>query len=80
MFDGAQCTLSNPHSNAAIDLNGDCLADLFLVCDDGKSGDKYFQIWVNNKASGYSFAQRGRLPRGVQSITFGDISEYYGAF
>lgn len=25
-FKGAQCTLSNPHSNAAVDLNGDCLA------------------------------------------------------
>lgn len=23
---GAQCTLSHPHSNAAVDLNGDCLA------------------------------------------------------
>ena len=25
-FSGSQCTLANPHSNAAIDLNGDCLA------------------------------------------------------
>ena len=28
-FSGAQCTLSNPHSNAVVDLNGDCLAGLF---------------------------------------------------
>jgi integrin alpha FG-GAP repeat containing protein 1 len=25
-FDGSQCTLANPHSNAVVDLNGDCLA------------------------------------------------------
>ena len=25
-FDGDHCTISNPHSNAAVDLNGDCLA------------------------------------------------------
>jgi len=72
-FNGAQCTLSNPHSNAAIDLNGDCLADLFLVCDEGTSGSKYFQIWVNNKDDGFVLASVGRLPQGTQSISFGDI-------
>ncbi|KAF7790986.1 hypothetical protein EIP86_001945 [Pleurotus ostreatoroseus] len=70
---GAQCKLSNPHSNAAVDLNGDCLADLFLVCDEDGTPDKYFQIWVNNKDDGFSLAQLGRLPRGLQSVTFGDI-------
>ena len=30
-FNGAQCTLANPHSNAAVDLNGDCLAGESLV-------------------------------------------------
>ncbi|PCH38397.1 integrin alpha N-terminal domain-containing protein [Wolfiporia cocos MD-104 SS10] len=72
-FNGAQCTMSNPHSNAAIDLNGDCLADIFLVCDEGSSGSKYFQIWVNNKAEGFSLAQVGRLPAGTQQISFADI-------
>ncbi|OBZ75437.1 T-cell immunomodulatory protein [Grifola frondosa] len=72
-FTGAQCTLSNPHSNAAIDLNGDCLADIFLVCDDSDTKSKYFQIWVNNKDEGFALAQLGRLPQGTQSISFGDI-------
>ncbi|GBE82743.1 integrin alpha N-terminal domain-containing protein [Sparassis latifolia] len=71
-FNGAQCTLANPHSNAAVDLNGDCLADIFLVCDEGH-GSKYFQIWVNNKDDGFTLAQLGRLPPGVQSVVFGDI-------
>ncbi|KZT11560.1 uncharacterized protein LAESUDRAFT_783948 [Laetiporus sulphureus 93-53] len=72
-FNGARCTLSNPHSNAAIDLNGDCLADLFLVCDEGRGGSKYFQIWMNNKDSGFVLVQIGRLPQGTQSISFADM-------
>ncbi|TFK46364.1 hypothetical protein OE88DRAFT_1667684 [Heliocybe sulcata] len=72
-FDGTQCRLANPHTNAVVDLNGDCLADLFLVCDDSSSGDKYYQIWVNNKDSGFSLSRLGRLPSGVEAITFADI-------
>ena len=30
-LNGAQCQLSNPHSNAAVDLNGDCLAGQLIV-------------------------------------------------
>ncbi|KAI1783408.1 integrin alpha N-terminal domain-containing protein [Ganoderma leucocontextum] len=71
-FSGSQCTLANPHSNAAIDLNGDCLADLFLVCQDG-SGSKFFQIWVNAKDSGFIMTQQGSLPTGTQAISFADI-------
>ncbi|TCD70604.1 hypothetical protein EIP91_002634 [Steccherinum ochraceum] len=72
-MDGAQCKISNPHSNAAVDLNGDCLADMFLVCDEDNGVDKYFQIWINNKDEGFSLAQLGRFPQGMQTVTFGDI-------
>ncbi|TFK88288.1 hypothetical protein K466DRAFT_489199 [Polyporus arcularius HHB13444] len=71
-FSGAQCTLANPHSNAAVDLNGDCLADIFLVCENG-SGSKFFQIWINNKDSGFKLAQQGPLPTGTQTVSFADI-------
>ncbi len=30
-FDGQHCTLANPHSNAVVDLDGDCLAGKFLT-------------------------------------------------
>ncbi|GJE88027.1 VCBS repeat-containing protein [Phanerochaete sordida] len=70
-FSGSQCRLSNPHSNAAVDLNGDCLADLFLVCDYGR--DKQFQIWVNNKDKGFSLAQVGTFPPGLQTVSFADV-------
>ncbi|KAJ7168406.1 hypothetical protein C8R43DRAFT_984269 [Mycena crocata] len=72
LFKGSQCTLANPHSNAVVDLNGDCLADVFLLCDDGHGGKKY-QIWVNNKADGFSLALEGAMPSGVQTMSFADV-------
>lgn len=45
---------------------------MFLVCDDDNGGKSY-QIWVNNKSKGFSLAQQGSLPSGVQAISFGDI-------
>ncbi|KAF8162813.1 hypothetical protein B0H34DRAFT_295552 [Crassisporium funariophilum] len=71
-FKGNQCTIANPHSNAVVDLDGDCLADVFLVCDDGIGGKKY-QIWVNNKDQGFFLSQEGSLPPGTQAISFADV-------
>ncbi|KAI0093714.1 hypothetical protein BDY19DRAFT_881949 [Irpex rosettiformis] len=73
MFKGPQCKLSNPHSNAAVDLNGDCLADIFLVCDEDNGRDHYYQIWTNNKDNGFELAQTGRFPSGLQSVSFADM-------
>ncbi|KAJ7063605.1 hypothetical protein C8F01DRAFT_1133673 [Mycena amicta] len=71
-FKGAQCKPANPHSNAVVDFDGDCLADVFLLCDDGQGGTKY-QIWVNKKADGFSLALQGAMPAGVQSVSFADV-------
>ncbi|TDL28289.1 hypothetical protein BD410DRAFT_737497, partial [Rickenella mellea] len=71
-FDGPPCTIANPHSNAVVDLNGDCLADVFLFCEDGK-GNKYFQIWINDKSDGFKLAQQETLPSGIQSFSFADM-------
>ncbi|KAF8214026.1 hypothetical protein K438DRAFT_1802750 [Mycena galopus ATCC 62051] len=68
LFNGSQCTLASPHSNAVVDLDGDCLADVFLHCDDGT-----YQIWVNNKSAGFSLALQGSMPSGVQSVSFADV-------
>lgn len=41
------CELADPHSSAYVDLNGDCMADLFLVCaPKGSEGRQEFQIWT----------------------------------
>ncbi|KAG6840620.1 hypothetical protein C0991_005519 [Blastosporella zonata] len=45
---------------------------VFVVCDDGKGG-RTFQIWVNNKENGFSLAQEGALPSGLQTISFADV-------
>ncbi|KAI0303281.1 hypothetical protein B0F90DRAFT_1709692 [Multifurca ochricompacta] len=71
-FSGPQCRISNPHSNAAVDLDGDCIADIFLVCDEGP-GRKSFQIWVSNSSAGFTLAQSGSLPAGTQSVVFADM-------
>ncbi|KAJ3514179.1 hypothetical protein NLJ89_g2518 [Agrocybe chaxingu] len=71
-FHGKQCTLANPHSNGVVDLDGDCLADVFLVCEDGR-GHKSYQIWINKKDEGFALSQEGPLPSGTQSISFADI-------
>ncbi|KAL9714709.1 hypothetical protein Ac2012v2_001367 [Leucoagaricus gongylophorus] len=71
-FSGSQCKITNPHSNAVVDLNGDCLADVFLVCDEG-NGQKSYQIWLNKKSQGFLMAREGSLPSETQSVSFGDI-------
>ncbi|PKK80668.1 hypothetical protein RhiirC2_649600 [Rhizophagus irregularis] len=65
------CTLSDPHSNAFIDLNGDCKSDLFLTCQD-TSGKLTYQIWTNTM-DGYVFSKSGDLPQGVGQISFADM-------
>ncbi|KAH6919108.1 hypothetical protein BKA70DRAFT_1249281 [Coprinopsis sp. MPI-PUGE-AT-0042] len=72
-FRDAHCKLVNPHSNAVVDLNGDCMADVLLVCDEG-GGKRSYQIWVNDKDKGFSLSQKGDLPTGTQSISFADIN------
>ncbi|KAI1320696.1 hypothetical protein EDD11_010230 [Mortierella claussenii] len=68
---GQSCTLSDPHSSAFVDLNGDCLADIFLTCFDGHQYS--YVIYVNNKDQGFSFGVSGLLPEGAGQVTFADI-------
>lgn len=75
------CKLANPHSSAFVDLNGDCLADLFLVCSEESflSTKLKYQIWTavkpNSKGegSGFKLASTGELPPGTGALSFGDI-------
>lgn len=68
------CRFPDPHFNAFIDLNGDCLADVFLTCQDGESSDRLsYQIWTNDKDGQFSLARKGDLPRGTKSVGFADM-------
>ncbi|KAF9540003.1 hypothetical protein EC957_004705 [Mortierella hygrophila] len=70
---GPACTLSDPHSSAFVDLNGDCLADLFLTCYDAGTQQYSYVVYVNNKDAGFSFGVSGLLPEGAGQVTFADI-------
>ncbi|KAJ2786057.1 hypothetical protein GGI15_001724 [Coemansia interrupta] len=65
----AMCRPASPHSSAFVDLNGDCLADLFVVCD----GNEEYQIWTNSD-SGFVFAQSGKLPSNAGPVSFADMN------
>ena len=58
------------------DLRLKLYADLVLICDDGNTGNKVFQIWINQKGSGFKLQQSGKLPTGIQSISFADIGTH----
>ncbi|KAG0364322.1 hypothetical protein BC939DRAFT_458332 [Gamsiella multidivaricata] len=70
---GPACTLSDPHSSAFVDINGDCLADIFLTCYDAVKDQHSYVIYVNNKDQGFSFGASGLLPAGSGQVAFADI-------
>lgn len=70
-------SVSNRHEILCIVLK---VVDIFLVCDEGSTGSKYFQIWVNNKDNGFVLAHLGRLPQGTQSISFADMGAPFSSF
>ncbi|OMJ25725.1 T-cell immunomodulatory protein [Smittium culicis] len=77
------CRLSNPHSSAFVDLNGDCLS----VCD---TSPPSFQIWLNGRReingttnddeqssfSNFGNVVTGTLPIGTGQISFADMGDY----
>ncbi|TIB81269.1 hypothetical protein E3Q22_01297 [Wallemia mellicola] len=68
---GTPCKMSQTHSNAFIDLNGDCLADLFLVCS---GHEPSYQIWLNNPANdNFVLHSQNSLPKGTGMISFADF-------
>ncbi|KAJ3209682.1 hypothetical protein HDU82_000312 [Entophlyctis luteolus] len=72
---GAQmCEFSSPHSNAFVDLNGDCLADIFVTCHDKKMKRDYFQVWTNSRDDGFALAFEQILDESSRGpITFADV-------
>ncbi|KAG0188719.1 hypothetical protein DFQ28_004447 [Apophysomyces sp. BC1034] len=67
-----ECVWAHPHSNAFLDLDGDCLADLVFVCE-VPSGQKRLQLWTNQRENGYKMAHQITLPTGAGAISFADI-------
>ena len=49
------------------------ISDVFLVCNEQGTSDKFYQIWLNDKSNGFTLSQVGKLPSGVQAISFADM-------
>jgi integrin alpha FG-GAP repeat containing protein 1 len=69
----ALCKLADPHSSAFADFDGDCLADLLIVCKPGPNEPLGFQIWTNGKENGFHFAREGQFPKGTGELSFADM-------
>lgn len=41
--------LTSPHSAALIDIDGDCMSDLFLTVEEISSGRKFYEIWLRRE-------------------------------
>ncbi|OMJ93962.1 hypothetical protein SteCoe_3024 [Stentor coeruleus] len=63
--------VSYPHSIAFVDLNKDCLADLFLTVI--KDNNLYFEVWLNAKDGLYCRRLSELAPKGTQQVSFADI-------
>ena len=65
-----------PHSNAFIDFNGDCAADLFITSVD-EQNNLYFEIWLRGPYSLFYLvdAQQINYPS-ISTVSVGDISNF----
>eukprot|EP01094_Clydonella_sp_ATCC50884_P000453 TRINITY_DN1035_c0_g1_i1.p1 TRINITY_DN1035_c0_g1~~TRINITY_DN1035_c0_g1_i1.p1 ORF type:complete len:675 (-),score=195.64 TRINITY_DN1035_c0_g1_i1:406-2430(-) len=66
--------IASPHSNAVVDINGDCLADLLIVSMDPDTKVKSLEIWLNQKKNGYELDQVFELVPGAGQITYADYN------
>ena len=56
-----------------MDLNKDCLADIFLTTAD-QTG-VYFEVWLNNNDGDYCLVLKELAPTGAGMVSFADIDK-----
>ncbi|KAJ3312383.1 hypothetical protein HDV04_003133 [Boothiomyces sp. JEL0838] len=62
------CKVSDPHSNGFVDMDGDCMADLFLTCmKDDKLG---IEVYITPE---FELKYQTNLPENAGQILFGDF-------
>ena len=64
--------ISNPHYNAFVDLNQDCMADLFITS--AKDGQIYFEIYLKDKNKKLCLFKSERYGEPFLYLNFADIS------
>lgn len=74
-YDRYDAPLMSPHSSAFVDIDGDCLADRFVVSQDA-NGDPQYELLLNQKNKGFNpptgFSPV-KLPKGSGQISFADF-------
>jgi len=65
---------ATPHSNAFIDFNGDCAADLFITSVD-ENNQVNFEIWLRNpEDSKFCLVEVAKITSPISVVSFGDIN------
>jgi len=64
---------ATPHSNAFIDFNGDCAADLFITSVD-TNNQVHFEIWLRNpEDSKFCLVDVAKITSPISVVSFGDF-------
>jgi integrin alpha FG-GAP repeat containing protein 1 len=72
--DVSSFTIYTPHSNSAVDFNGDCAADLLITSKDG-TGRLIFEIWLMNPDDGkFCLVDVEPITSPISPVSIGDIN------
>ncbi|OMH84068.1 T-cell immunomodulatory protein-like protein [Zancudomyces culisetae] len=63
------CELAQPHFSSVVDLNGDCVPDIFLHCVDNT-----FELWLNDGKSNFTLYSRNKISLSNSNDEIGQIS------
>jgi integrin alpha FG-GAP repeat containing protein 1 len=63
---------SNPHSAAFLDLNGDCLSDLFFTSSSGNK--KFHEVWLRTSYLKYCLTSYNLVDSESSQVTFADFN------
>ena len=63
--------MASPHSNAFVDINGDCLSDLVVVTQD--TNNQVLEIFINTPGPNFVASDTVPLPIGAGQISWADI-------
>lgn len=71
------CVPAQPHSNTLVDMNGDCISDLFLQCaPESSGGTAQAQLWIHppSDQSEAWVMKSFDLPSKIGQVTFADVN------